>query len=67
MKKEKMEELRRLCLPISDFLKKNCSPHDTVIVTDEQMKMVSDEFCFPFSRYGLSANNPLNADEQSFL
>ena len=42
MCEEKIIELKNICKPIIDYMKKNCSPHDTLIITDEQFKIVSD-------------------------
>lgn len=42
-----IQEFKAVCLPVAEFLKKNCSPHDAVIITDEQFKLVSEELGFP--------------------
>lgn len=46
------KELMRLCEPVAAFMQKNCTPHDAVIVTDVQVRMVSDEFSVPVSECG---------------
>ena len=40
-------EIVKLCLPVAEFMKKNCLPHETVIITDEIIKLVADEINFP--------------------
>lgn len=52
MDEEIKRELMRLCEPVAAFMQKNCTPHDTVIVTDVQVRMVSDEFSVPVSECG---------------
>lgn len=44
-----MQEFKSLCLPVAAFMKKNCSPHDAVIITDEQIRLVSEEIGCPVS------------------
>ena len=51
MYEEKIIELKNICNPIIYYMKKNCSPHDTLIITDEQFKIVSDTISIPFSEY----------------
>ena len=49
MMSPRTEELVRLCLPVVAYMRKTCTPHDTLIVTDGQVRMVSDEFSEPVS------------------
>lgn len=44
---EKRQQIKRLGKVLSDFLKENCSPHDTIVITDEQVKWVTDTFSTP--------------------
>lgn len=43
-----VKQLAELCRPIVDFLQKNCTPHETVVITDSGFKMVSDVAGMPF-------------------
>lgn len=47
-------ELKELCKPISDYLKKNCDPYCTVIIADQSVKLVRDQISIP--TYTQSAN-----------
>lgn len=46
---EMRRELVRLCMPVVAYMRKTCTPHDVLIVTDGQVRMVSDEFSEPVS------------------
>ena len=39
---DKVKQLAELCRPVAKFLQDNCSPHETVIITDSSFKMTSD-------------------------
>ncbi|WP_297967563.1 hypothetical protein [uncultured Anaerovibrio sp.] len=52
MELEQMNEFKQVCSPVVDFIKKNCCPHDTVIITSEQFKIISDEVVFPVTGCG---------------
>ncbi|MBQ8682428.1 MAG: hypothetical protein IJ510_01730 [Selenomonadales bacterium] len=54
-------ELHRLCVPVVEYMKKNCSPHDTIVITDEQYKLVADEVVMLVSGCGES-EDVSNAD-----
>ena len=56
-----LKELHRVCLPVVEYMKKNCSPHDTIVITDEQYKIVADEVVVPVSGCGAS-EDASNAD-----
>lgn len=47
MEEKKIEEIIVMCSPIVSYMKRNCSPHDTIVITDEQVRMVADEFSVP--------------------
>lgn len=47
-----IEEFKQVCTPVVDFIKKNCCPHDTIIITGEQFKLVSDEIGCPATEHG---------------
>lgn len=55
-----------MCLPVVEYIRKNCSPHDTLIITDEQYKIVADEVVVPVSEFGES-EDVSSIDEQSVL
>ncbi|MGP1365878.1 MAG: hypothetical protein ACTTKW_00965 [Schwartzia sp. (in: firmicutes)] len=44
-----MREFKKVCLPVAEFMQKNCSPHEAIIITGEQVKLVSEEIGFPVS------------------
>lgn len=46
---DKIKEFQSVCIPVVAWIKKNCCPHDSVIITDEQFKLVSDEISFPIN------------------
>lgn len=48
---EEREQLKTICMPVVEYMKKNCTPHDTIVITDEQFKLVSDEISIPVSEY----------------
>ena len=45
----KIEELVKISEPIIDFLKKNYNPHTTVIISEDSIKVVSDEIVIPIN------------------
>lgn len=59
-----LDELHRVCLPVVEYMKKNCSPHDAIVITDEQYKIVADEVVVPVSGFGELAD-VLGADVQT--
>lgn len=50
MKKVNVEELEQVCKPVVEYMKKNCSPHETIVITDEQFKIVADTIVIPAFR-----------------
>ena len=67
VRKMDVNELNRVCMPALEFMKKNFTPHDTLIITDAQFKIVSDTVCIPINEYGTSGNDLSSADEQTSL
>lgn len=41
------DEIKEACQPVIDYLKAHFNPHCTVIITNEQIKIVSHELCIP--------------------
>ena len=39
---EEIEELKNLCKPISDYLKKHYNPHTSIIIESDRIKVVED-------------------------
>lgn len=37
-----VKQLAELCRPVVRFLQENCTPHETVVITDSSFKMTSD-------------------------
>ena len=52
MSETQIEEFKKVCLPVVEFLQKNCCPHDTVVIKYGQFKIVSDEISFPVTEFG---------------
>lgn len=48
--KSKMDKLEELCRPISDYLKENYCPYDSVVITDDKIRLVRDEIGIPVER-----------------
>ena len=49
-KQSKMDKLEELCRPISDYLKENYCPYDSVVITDDKIRLVRDEIGIPVER-----------------
>lgn len=45
-----MDKLEELCRPISDYLKENYCPYDSVVITDDKIRLVRDEIGIPVER-----------------
>ena len=50
MNKVNVEGLEQVCRPVVEYMKKNCSSHETIIITDEQFKIVADTVVIPAFR-----------------
>lgn len=44
---EKIKELEEISKPILEFLKKNYNPHTAVVISEDCIKVVSDEISIP--------------------
>ncbi len=44
---EKIKALEEISKPVVDYLKNNCDPYCTVIITDSHIKLVRDEIGIP--------------------
>ena len=49
-KQSKIDKLEEMCRPISDYLKENYCPYDTVVITDDKIRLVRDEIGIPVDR-----------------
>ncbi|OOM74563.1 hypothetical protein CLPUN_38040 [Clostridium puniceum] len=47
MKDNQIKELEKICKPVADYLKNNCDPYCTVVITDAHIKLVRDEMGIP--------------------
>lgn len=47
LNKQRMEELEKIKKPLEDFMNKWCCPHDTLIVTQGHMELLSGEVVIP--------------------
>jgi hypothetical protein len=50
-RQSKMDKLEELCKPISDYLRENYCPHDSIVITDDKIRLVRDEIGIPVDRY----------------
>lgn len=41
---EEIQELTKMCEPIRKYINQKCTPHDAVIISGMQIKMVNDVF-----------------------
>ena len=48
--KSKMDKLEELCRPISDYLRDNYCPYDSIVITDDKIRLVRDEIGIPVDR-----------------
>lgn len=46
-RKKQMVELDILAVPLVKFLQENGNPHQTIVITSESIKLVSDEYSIP--------------------
>ena len=46
-KLKELEEIDNLCKPIVEYLHRDFNPHTAIIITDECIKVVSDEISIP--------------------
>lgn len=49
-KQSKMDKLEELCRPISDYLRDNYCPYDSIVITDDRIRLVRDEIGIPVER-----------------
>ena len=49
-RQSKMDKLEELCKPISDYLRENYCPHDSIVITDDKIRLVRDEIGIPVDR-----------------
>ena len=47
---DKQSKLEELCKPISDYLRDNYCPYDSVVITDNKIRLVRDEIGIPVDR-----------------
>ena len=46
-RQSKMDKLEELCKPIAEYLRNNCCPYDSIVITDSQIRLVSDKIGIP--------------------
>ena len=61
-----VRELTRVCMPVVAFMQKNCTPHDTLVITGAQFKIVTDTVSIPVSGYGALDIDSLDVDGRTF-
>lgn len=44
---EEIEELKNLCKPISDYLKKHYNPHTSIIIDNDRVRLIEDVIYIP--------------------
>lgn len=47
---EKITKLNKISEPVIDFIKENYNPHTTVIISEDSIKVVTDEINIPLIR-----------------
>jgi hypothetical protein len=45
--KEKIKELTKISEPVINFIKENYNPHTTIIISEDSIKVVTDEMNIP--------------------
>lgn len=45
--KEKIKELNKISEPVINFIKENYNPHTTIIISEDSIKVVTDEMNIP--------------------
>ncbi len=61
------KELARICMPAIAFMKKNCTPHDMLIITDAQFKVVTETVSIPINECDGSESGLSDVDGQTVL
>lgn len=46
---EKIKKLEQIAKPLVDFIKENYNPHTSIVISENCIKVVSDEINIPFS------------------
>ena len=46
---DKIKELEKIANPIINYIKENYNPHTTVIISEDSIKVVTDEISIPIS------------------
>ena len=49
-RQSKIDKLEELCRPISDYLRENYCPYDSIVITDDKIRLVRDEIGIPVDR-----------------
>lgn len=44
---EKIKELNKISEPVINFIKENYNPHTTIIISEDSIKVVTDEINIP--------------------
>lgn len=44
---EKIKELNKISEPVINFIKENYNPHTTIIISEDSIKVVTDEMNIP--------------------
>ncbi|MEG2018735.1 MAG: hypothetical protein RR128_09795 [Clostridium sp.] len=47
MNNNEVGELKKVCMPVVNYLKATHDPHCTVVITESQIKLVRDEIGIP--------------------
>lgn len=46
----KINEIEKLCAPVAEYLEKNHNPYYTIIISSNQIRLVTDEISIPVSK-----------------
>jgi hypothetical protein len=45
-----MDELEKLCIPVTDWLKRNGNPYSSVRITEDRIELLDTAICIPVEK-----------------
>jgi len=61
------KELAQICIPAIAFMKKNCTPHDMLIITSTQFKVITETVSILINECDKSESGLSDVDGQTSL
>lgn len=61
------KELAQICIPVIAFMKKNCTPHDMLIITSTQFKVITETVSILINECDKSESSLSDVDGQTSL